>query len=156
MCEEMKTTRYLPGLLGALVGALIGGVVWVLLYHFGYLAGIAGWLIVFCAFKGFQLLGKKLNTGAIVLCLIISVLTAAAACALGMAWDITDAFNELEAGSVTLVQVLENFPDIMTYFELWGDFFKDLAVGLVLGIIAAWSCVRQAFKDRKAADEVEE
>ena len=51
--------RILAGTLGALLFALAGGVLWYVLYQFGFLAGISGLVGVVCAIKGYSIFAKK-------------------------------------------------------------------------------------------------
>ena len=62
------------GLLGAIGGAAIGGILWVVLYRAGYIAGLAGYLAVFLAMKSYEKLAGGLGRTGV----ILSTLTAVA------------------------------------------------------------------------------
>jgi len=62
--EDWEKKENLPlGLIGAVIGILLGSVLWVLIGQIGFIAGIAGYAIVFCGMKGYALLGKELSAG---------------------------------------------------------------------------------------------
>lgn len=62
------------GIIGAVIGALIGVAVWVIIYMGGYISAIAGIVMILCAFKGYKLLGGKLNKTGVFICCLISVI----------------------------------------------------------------------------------
>lgn len=73
--EDWEKKENLPlGLIGAVIGILLGSVLWVLIGQIGFIAGIAGYAIVFCGMKGYQLLGKKLSKTGIIICIVLSFL----------------------------------------------------------------------------------
>ena len=52
--EDWEKKENLPlGLIGAVIGILLGSVLWVLIGQIGFIAGIAGYAIVFCGMKGY-------------------------------------------------------------------------------------------------------
>lgn len=59
----------LLGIIGAVLGVLLGAALWVFLGRIGFIAGIAGYAIVFCGMKGYELLGGHLSKGGIILVL---------------------------------------------------------------------------------------
>ena len=128
--------RFGSGSAGALVGALLGMVVWVLLYRVGYISGIAGFLTVFLALKGFEKLGGGMNRAGVILSCLLSLLAILAGNVVGVSWVIADVFSETNPGRATLSYVLRNFPQLMSYLDLWGTFLRDLLIGLFLGILA--------------------
>ena len=58
--------------------------------------------------------------------------------------------NKLNPGRATIGYILSNFGDMMELLELWGSFWGDLAIGLVLGIIASIGPISAATKKEKA------
>ena len=124
------------GFAGATAGALAGAVVWVLLYRVGYISGVAGFLTVFLALKGFEKLGGGMNRAGVTLSCLLSLLAILAGNVVGVSWVIADVFSETNPGRATLSYVLRNFPQLMSYLDLWGTFLRDLLIGLFLGILA--------------------
>ena len=54
-----KKENVFAGIVGALLFSFVGGALWVILYQFGYLAGISGLVGVVCAIKGYKIFAKK-------------------------------------------------------------------------------------------------
>ena len=71
-----KRESYASGLLGAFVCALGGGVVWGVLYYFGYLSAIGGILTIALAGFGYKKFGHVdyLDTPRKVICFVITVI----------------------------------------------------------------------------------
>ena len=141
------------GLLGAVLGALVGCIAWVLLMRAGYIAGIAGFLIIFLAMQGHKLLGGGLDRSGVVLSVLVSLVMLALANAVGYAWMISDAVNDLNPGRSSVAYILQNFGDMMDLLELWPDFIGDLAIGVVLTVVVAFSSVASAFRAAKKPKE---
>lgn len=141
------------GFLGAFLGSLVGAAVWIILYRLGYLAGIAGYLAVFCAIAGYKKLGggeiRKLGT---VLCVLIAILVMVLSNGLAYAWSMADWINAANPGRASIGYILTNFGDIMTSLDMWRSFWGDLVIGLVLALVAGISPVVQAFKRQKKAE----
>ena len=138
------------GFAGALGGALAGAVVWVLLYRVGYISGIAGFLTVFLALKGFEKLGGGMNKAGIILSCLLSLLAILGGNVVGVSWVIADVFSETNPGRATLSYVLRNFPQLMSYLDLWGTFLRDLLIGLFLGILAGIGPISATLKANRS------
>ena len=70
--QEKKPVNMVTGIVGAFLGILVGVVLWVIIYQMGYIAGIAGFVMMICAFKGFELLGGRVNIDGFGGCLFCS------------------------------------------------------------------------------------
>ncbi len=81
------------GIVGALLGGMIGIAVWVLIYQLGYISGLAGLVMVVCAFKGYELLGDRINKVGITLCILLSLLMVPLAEQLSLAIEIYNALK---------------------------------------------------------------
>lgn len=127
------------GIIGAVIGILIGTVLWVVIGQIGFIAGIAGYAIVFCGMKGYGILGRKLSKTGIVICIILSFLAIIGAEFISL--GIT-AYRELHEYSITLGQAFSLIPAMLEEPELIGAVVKDLAVGYILSIWASWSSVK--------------
>lgn len=46
---------------------------WMLIYHFGYIASIAGLVIIICAMKGYEILGGALDKKGVIIVGIVSI-----------------------------------------------------------------------------------
>ncbi len=136
--DNQKQRDNLPlGILGALLGVLLGIILWVVIGQIGFIAGIAGYAIVFCSMKGYEILGKGLSKRGIVICVILSFLAVIVA----------------EVASLGLTAFVELGPDAIYYLpellqepELVGIIVKDLAVGYALSIWASYSFIKNIWK----------
>ena len=133
------------GTIGAIVGALIGGVLWVGIYQVGFIAGIAGFVTVICAMKGFEMLGKqpvgKLGT---VLCVLISLAVILLANCLCYSIEIYKAFAE--DYYLTFSDCVALLPSFLEDGDVLAAFLKDLLIGYVLTFVASFSAIGAAFK----------
>lgn len=62
------------GILGALIGGLLGALSILLFFQIDRVAALSGVILAFCTLKGYELLGKKLSTPGIVICVIIMLI----------------------------------------------------------------------------------
>ena len=143
--EDWEKKENLPlGLIGAVIGILLGSVLWVLIGQIGFIAGIAGYAIVFCGMKGYQLLGKKLSKTGIIICIVLSFLAIIGAEVVSL--GIT-AYRELsEYYSLTLGESFSLLPELLKEPELVGAVAKDLAIGYILSIWASYSSVKNIWR----------
>ncbi len=138
------------GLLGALLGSLAGAAVWIVLYRLGYIAGIAGYLAVFCAVWGYQKLGGgRAGRLAVVLCVGIAMAVLVLSNGVAYAWSIAGWINAANPGRSSVGSILANFSSIMTTLDMWGDFWGDLVIGLILALAAGISPLVSAFRSHK-------
>ncbi|MCH5251540.1 MAG: hypothetical protein J1F22_01085 [Lachnospiraceae bacterium] len=69
--ESRRPINYVTGIVGAFVGVLIGVILWIVFYQMGFIAGIAGAVMMICSFKGFELLGGRINIAGIIICIVL-------------------------------------------------------------------------------------
>lgn len=134
------------GIIGALIGSLPGVALWALIYQAGYIAGLAGIVVVLGAMKGYSMLGKNLDRKGVVICVLISLAMIIFA-------------NDFSLRLMVYLQAKEehlhmSFAEINRKWSRWmqdDDFamayWKDLAVGLLLAAFATVGYIRQAFRD---------
>lgn len=132
------------GLVGAVLGVLLGSVLWIIIGQIGFIAGIAGYAIVFCGMKGYQLLGGKLSKAGIVVCVILSFLVIVGAEIVSLGIAIYQEFGTEYA--ITLGDAFRVVPDFLKEPEVAGGVMKDLAVGYALAIWASYSGIRNAWR----------
>lgn len=138
----------LLGIIGALAGVLLGAVLWVILGQVGFIAGIAGYAIVFCGMKGYGMLGRVLSKKGIVICILLSIVAVVGAEMVSLA---IIAFNELnEVYDITLGDAFRLLPDLMKEPELAGAVAKDLIIGYALSIWASYSSVKSIWRNTGA------
>ena len=132
------------GLVGAVIGVLLGSVLWVVLGQVGFIAGIAGYAIVFCGMKGYALLGKELSKTGIALCVILSLLMVAGAEIVSLAITIYRELGSLFAP--TIWDAIGRVPEFLKEQDVLFGVGKDLAVGYILAIWASYASVKNAWQ----------
>lgn len=159
--EKFSESNPAAGMIGALIGAAIGCVVWTVVYHMGYMASVVGLLTAYLAIKGYELLGRKRDTFGNVISILFSVVSIVIGNYVGYAWVITDVLNESAAGRGELTEVLRIMPQLLTEYDLAGDFMTDLIVGLIFGVVAAVTFIvkpsnKKAKKTQEKAEEMKD
>lgn len=71
--NSVKSSNIITGTTGAFLGSLIGVALWMLIYHFGYIASIAGLVIIICAMKGYEILSGALDKKGVIIVGIVSI-----------------------------------------------------------------------------------
>lgn len=142
--SEQARRENLPlGLVGAVLGVLLGSVLWIVIGEIGFIAGIAGYAIVFCGMKGYQLLGGKISKAGIAVCVILSFLVIAGAELVSLGLAIYREFGAEYA--ITLGDAFRVIPDFLKEPEVAGGVMKDLVFGYGLAIWASYSGIRSAW-----------
>jgi len=139
---EEKPSNPLLGVIGALFASLLGVGLWVLIGQVGFVAGIAGFVMLKLALSGYQKLGGSLDKKGAVICLIITAGMIAGANLLDYAVSMTRAYFQYEASFETLVYVFSNFGKLMSDTDMWRGFFIDLAIGYGLSVWSAASAIK--------------
>lgn len=144
----------IAGIVGAFLFSLVGGVLWFLIYMFGFIAGISGLIGAVCAIKGYAIFAKKESVKGIIISVIISLLVIALAWYFCLAYDIYDVYNEwFEAGeidfSLSFFESVQLAPMFLADPEIAIPYFKDLAIGLILCIVGGGSYVVNSIKNTK-------
>lgn len=138
---EVNSSNPITGFIGALVGACLGGVVWIIIYQLGFLAAIAGLAIITGAFKGYEILGGRVDMKGLVISVIISLLMVFASNYICWVIECKQALSEYT--DITFLETFKLLPDILSTFELTGDFVKDLLFGYLLAIVGGYSAVQK-------------
>ena len=125
----------LLGIIGAVLGVLLGAALWVFLGRIGFIAGIAGYAIVFCGMKGYELLGGHLSKGGIILCIILSFLAILAAEFVSLGITVHSELGEMY--SLSMADSFRMVPELLKESELIGAVAKDLLFGYALSIWAS-------------------
>ena len=136
----------LLGIIGAVLGVLLGAALWVFLGRIGFIAGIAGYAIVFCGMKGYELLGGHLSKGGIILCIILSFLAILAAEFVSLGITVHSELGEMY--SLSMADSFRMVPELLKESELIGAVAKDLLFGYALSIWASYSSSKKIFGDR--------
>lgn len=147
---EEKTSNVFMGVLGALVGSIIGVVVWVLIYKLGYVAGITGFIMSVCCFKGYELLGGRIDRKGVYIAIVIAVVMLAFAEMIAIGLEIHSAMNDYY--SVSISEAFSMIPLFLSDNEVKFAVIKDLLFGYVLMAVASFSYVKNIHQIAKTAD----
>lgn len=141
------------GIVGAMIGALLGSVLWILLGQVGFIAGIAGYAIVFGSVKGYRLLGRHVSRKGIVICVIFSLVMIFAAEYTSTGFAIYQAFKE--DYYITILDAMKSVPEFLKESEVRNELLKNLSVGYGLAVWASFSFVKNLWRNVRA-DEIQE
>ncbi len=117
-----KKVNMITGIVGAVIGVLIGVAAWVGIYQLGYIAGIAGFIMMICSIKGFELLGGGLNVPAVILCIVIDIV------AVYFAHRLAIAVSVMQELKYSFSQSYSYIPYLLEYEEFATAYYKDLAM----------------------------
>ena len=140
------------GILGALLFSLAGAVLYFIIYQLDFIAGIAGFVSVICAIKGYKLLGKRESVKGVVISVISSVVVILLAAIYSIGFDCLDIMKEFyPTESINIInsplyvlRMVKESEDIMLAVV------TELGMALLLCIVAAGSSVVNAIKSAKA------
>ncbi len=135
------------GTIGALIGVLIGVAVWVGIYHFGYIASLAGAVMMICAFKGFELLGRGMNMAGLIICIVIVLAAVFGAHTLSIILEVMWAE---ESGDISFWEACQR---VKAMSALSGGFeegyIKDLIMGYAFTLLAIVPIIKNYVKGRE-------
>ncbi len=159
--SEKPEENILAGIVGAFLFSLVGGILWFVLYQFGYLAAISGIIAVICAIKGYSFFSKNESIKGIVISVIIAIAVMVLAWYLCLSYDIFTAHAEwYEAGVIDYKLTFpESFYDGIDYLkdpEIAPAYYKDLAIGVLLSVVGCIQPIISATRKVKASNEPQE
>ena len=134
-----KQENILMGILGALLGSALGGLSIFLLLKMEVVASISGLITAFCALKGYEILGGKINKFGVFISMLIMLATPWLAHEIYWATEIMDAFGADFADAFEAVGYLV---DSDVYSE-------NLVMLYAFTILGGAAMVFKAFKTKK-------
>ena len=154
------TENVVAGIVGAFLFSLVGGILWFVIYQFGFIAGISGVIGSICAIKGYSLFAKKESTKGIIISVIISLLVIVLAWYLCLAYDVYNAYKMwFEAGESDFALTYFESVRVSHYFlsdpEVAPAYFGDLALGIIFCIVGGASNVITKIKNNKNKKAIE-
>ena len=129
------------GIIGALGGSLVGVALWLVLGMVGFIAGIAGFVMLKFALLGYQKLSGKLDKKGAVICLVIAAFMVFGANVLDYGISICRGYFQFDASFDTIRYVALNFASLMTEHDMWGGFFTNLLIGYGLSVWSSHSLI---------------
>lgn len=146
--EEPEKGNSLLGVIGAILGAALGGVVWVMVMQIGYIVGIVGVLIVFLSVTGYQKFSKSDAKAGRIISIIIALLMIVVANYAGYVLEYYQAIKELTGGNGSLIDAIALSPEMMAQNRVWASFLGDLAIGLILSLVAGYRYIFSGNKEK--------
>lgn len=151
---NQKHEKVILGIIGGIIGAMLGSLLWILLDQIHFIAGIAGYAIVFCSFKGYIKLGGRISKKGVVACIIVCIFTILGADLFSFALDIYREF----AGSynITFSQAILSVPLFLTEKRILGRILLNLGLGYLIAFIGCYSFVEGVWKttEKKQTKEI--
>lgn len=129
------------GTMGAIAGAVVASILWVILGQIGFIAGIAGFLIVFCGVKGYQKLGKNMSRTGIIICIVISVIMIVAAEFVSTGIEIYRALKDDYI--INIMESIKLVPSFLKEPEVRNQVIFNLLIGFALATWASFSFVKK-------------
>lgn len=151
--EPVKQVNLPLGIVGAFVGSLIGVAVWVLIYKLGFIAGITGFVMSVCCFKGYEILGGRMDKKGVWIALVIAVIMLAAAEMVSLGLEIYDVYSEYYVMSI--FDAMQMVPSFLTEGEIVASVVKDLAFGYVFMAAASFSYIKAVHQEVSSQGVVE-
>lgn len=132
------------GIVGAFLGALIGAALWVLIYHLGYIAGLAGLVMAVLALKGYEKFAGNLNVIGIIVCLAMVAVMIYFANNVAFALEIYGAYKtEFDIGFSDAYRAI---PEFLKDSEISAVYYKDLIIGYILTAVASAGTIYGMFR----------
>lgn len=142
---EVANSNVILGILGAIVGAAIGGILWIIIGKLGFIAGIAGYVMMLFAIIGYRKLSGFLDKKGQIISLLIALVMIFVANYTLYSLDYVKYYNSGVYSFDNLINAFSKLPDFLTYAEIWPDFLKDLVVGYLLSIWAGIGIIKSIF-----------
>jgi len=143
--EAMGRLGRVQGSIGAVLGAVVGAFFWLVISEFGFVAAIAGVVMVILALSGYRLFGGRIDRkGAIFAMATAFVLIIP----VNLAANIWALYQEIDAGtgSMSFVHMLRNITYYMSEYQLWGKFLMNLLIGYLLVFWTNWRTIQEVMK----------
>ena len=145
---ELVKSNVVLGTIGAFIGAMLGGVIWIVIGEIGFIAGLAGFAMMFFAIKGYSGLSGRLDKKGQIISLIIALIMIFVADYTSYAIQFCKYYFDGNYSINNLVTSFKNLPEYLTYADYWGSFIKDLAIGYALSIWSGFGIIRSVFAKR--------
>lgn len=147
------------GIVGAFLFGLAGGVLWFVIYMFGFIAGISGLVGAVCAIKGYSVFAKKESIKGIIISVVIAVLILVVAWYACIAYDVCQAYKSwFENGEIdytlTYFESVRAVPYFLGESEIGLAYLGDLGIGLLFCIVGGGSYVVNKLKAAKQSKAV--
>lgn len=135
------------GILGAIIGAALGSAIWIIIGKTGFIAGIAGFVMVVFSMKGYSILAGSIDRKGQIVSICIAMLMIFAANYTSYALGIYEANDARNLSG--LIDAYRKLPGLLTAANLWGSFAFDLIVGYALSILSCFRLIKYVIISEK-------
>lgn len=150
--KESKESNMFLGILGAIGGSLIGVALWLVISLVGFIAGIAGFVMLKFALLGYQKLSGRLDRKGAFISLFVAAFMVFGANVLDFVIAICKAYFQFEASFDTVRFVVMNFSSLMTEHDMWNGFVLNLVIGYGLSIWSSFSLIRSILRYKEGRE----
>ncbi len=147
--NEKAKSNVLLGILGAILGALLASVLWIIIGKLGFIAGIAGYFMMYFAIRGYRKFSGFLDKKGQIIAVIIAFLMIFAANYTQYVMDYMKYYYNNHYSIRNLIDAYKTLPDLLQSADIWGDFIKNLVIGYLLSIWSGFSILRSIFTNRQ-------
>ncbi len=141
----------ITGIVGAFLFSIIGGVLYFILYQFGFIAGICGFIMFALAKFGYGLFAKTKNknsTAGLISAIVSTILMIFLAEYFCLSFEIYNLYNS-EGFDITILDAVVNTPLFLEDTEIKKAVLFDLLIAYGLSFIATIRDIMDIVKARK-------
>ncbi len=142
-------SNILLGIIGAIIGAALGGIIWIAIGEFGFIAGLAGYLMMLFSIKGYQILSGFLDKKGQIISLIIAFVMIFVANYMSYALSYLDYFYDSTYSYSNIVASIKEVPEFLQLDDIKGSFLRDLGIGYLLSIWAGYRLIVSVLRRNK-------
>ena len=135
-------SRPVTGSIGAICSALLGVVAWVVLSANGLFASLAGIAILFLAYKGYEMLGIRIDKKGFVISTVITAIMIFLGNHLACAWSIMDV-AKLEGHSIGEILLLWN---ILRSSNILTTYVINLIAGYLITFALGFKIIKSTYR----------
>lgn len=150
---DKKPINFPLGIVGALIGSLIGVFAWVIIYQLGIVAGITGFIMAWGCFKGYELLGGRLDKKGIIVSIVIAIVMLAIAEAICLSIEIYSYYSNYYI--LSAMDIIESLPFFLSDSEIFGAVVGDMLFGYGFMALASFAFIKNKYKEASFANVVE-
>lgn len=145
-------SNVVTGIIGALLGSLVGVALWVGIYKLGYIAGIAGAIMIVSAMFGYEKLGGSLDLKGIIISVVICIGMIYISERICISMQLYEEFKDYKYyfGDVSFSDCYKSMFAILKDAEKESVFWGELGIGYLLFAIASVSYIVKSVKMRNA------
>ncbi len=137
------------GVVGAFLFSIIGGILYFIVYQFGFIAGICGLVMFVLANFGYSLFAGTKNRNSVpglvssIVCMIVMLFLAEYLC---LSYEI---FRVYQTEGITFFDAVWATPQFLAESDISGPFISDLLFAYIFGFFASISNIKNIIKARK-------